>query len=669
MEPLIPNSIQNAVDASGLTLNEYLKTLSAADRADVEDQIRVYSELRPEQIARQNKNNFINSTIAGPLPEVAMPVLSTGAAVEPSQDPLLTHPTFITIAQSQNKTPQEYLDSLSPIMLENSRKILLGVEPQPQTQPDAQPPVLQTAVDPASRAGEEPGVLTRNEQNLVQENIGERQLLEKRIARHSASIDTEEDVAILQQMQKKLVDLGGPVESNPSTSQYDAAAEAYLKQLRGQQEQAAAVAPDVRAAEAELASTTGLLSSGTLPPEMMASVQARRAAAEAALVSGNAARDARVADVTGGTLSVENPVNGNVASSYGPILQPNPNEQPGADPAMYTPVPALTPNPSAVGSADPYAPPYAPSAGGVLPTANNEPIPMGQSPVDFAAMEAQNSKSPVLINTTTPTPTTTTTTANTQTNAAPVLGTKSSTATRAPALSRGAGNMTANARGSALGMVPRGEALIRIGAAGYSGALQGDGLGAAAREYGSIQDANRAAEVAAAKQAEATRIAELRARGTGAGKDKGKREGAYGSFADQASKMNSVMERLRIDRNVTGPFAGTAQALFDRTGFGDADRANLRLAMEDIAVSEQLMYTERTKGAITDREMAMFRRPIPKITDDEAVWLAWLEPRAAVLNQLAQNGISDAAAAERSGSSTAAPSNDSLSDEDLSYIN
>ena len=138
--------------------------------------------------------------------------------------------------------------------------------------------------------------------------------------------------------------------------------------------------------------------------------------------------------------------------------------------------------------------------------------------------------------------------------------------------------MTANARGSALGITPRGESLIRIGGAMYSGALQGDGIGAATREYGSIQDANRAAEVAAAKQAEATRLAELRAIVTGAGKDKGKgeREGVYGSFSDQASKINSVIERLRIDRNVTGPFAGTVQALFDRAGFGDAERANLR---------------------------------------------------------------------------------------------
>ena len=465
-------------------------------------------------------------------------------------------------------------------------------------------------------------------------------------------MDTQADVARLQQMKQRLVELGGSVESNPSTPQYDAAAQAYLGQLRGQQEQAAAVAPDVRAAEAEIASTTGLLSSGTLPPEMMASVQARKAAAEAALVSGNAARDARVADVSGSTLSVENPVNGVTAQSLGVQL---PGQEPGMNGASdYTrPPPVPVDNSGMPSGLGPYTAPTPPTP--IL--AGNEPGMNGAS--DYSK--------PVLINTTTPASTTATTAANTQTNAAPVLGGVGSTATRAPALSRGAGNMTANARGSALGMIPRGESLIRIGGAMYSGALQGDGLGAATREYGSIQDANRKAEVAAAKQAEATRLAELRARGTGAGKDKGKREGAYGSFSDQASKMNSVMERLRIDRNVTGPFAGTAQALFDRTGFGDADRANLRLAMEDIAVSEQLMYTERTKGAITDREMAMFRRPIPKITDDEAVWLAWLEPRAAVLNQLAQNGISDAAAGK--SSSTAAPSNDSLTEQQLSYIN
>jgi len=663
MDPLIPPGIQKAADAAGLPWNEYMNTLSPQDRADADREIVFYDEMRKKQLAAGNRRDFIRRTLSGPLPEVSNPVLNASTPQGPTieeleagsqspvlstastpQDPLLTNPKFIQMAETSGRTPEEHLAKLEPRIVEAARQILLGVEPEPPA------PVLQTAVDPADRVGEEPGVLMRNEQNLVQDNIGQRQLLETRIADLEGSVDTQADVARLQQMKQQLVDLGGPVESNPSTPQYDAAAQSYLGQLRDQREQAAAVAPDVRAAEAEIASTTGLLSSGTLPPEMMASVQARKAAAEAALVSGNAARDDRVADVSGSTLSVDNPVNGMTAQSLGVQL---PGQEPGMNGASdYTrPPPVPVDNSGMPSGLGPYTAPTPPTP--IL--AGNEPGMNGAS--DYSK--------PVLINTTTPAPTTT---AAPQT---PVLGGSSTSSSRSPILSRGAGNMTANARGSALGMIPRGESLIRIGGAMYSGALQGDGIGAATREYGSIQDANRAAEVAAAKQAEATRLAELRARVTGAGKDKGKgeREGVYGSFSDQASKMNSVIERLRIDRNVTGPFAGTAQALFDRAGFGDAERANLRLAMEDIAVSEQLMYTERTKGAITDREMAMFRRPIPKITDDEAVWLAWLEPRAAVLNQLAQNGISDAAAAERSGTSTAAPSNDSLTDQELSYIN
>ena len=626
MDLLIPNSIQNSVDASGLTLNEYLKTLSAADRADVEDQIRVYSKLRPEQIARQNRNNFIDRTLAGPLPEVAMPVLSTGAAVEPSQDPLLTHPTFVSISQSQNKTPQEYLDSLSPIMLENSRKILLGVEPELQPQPAAQAPVLQTAVDPASRAGEEPGVLTRSEQNLAKENIGERQLLEKRIARHAASIDTPEDLEILKQMQQQLVELGGSVESNPSTPQYDAAANAYLEQLRGQQAQAAAVAPDVRAAEAELASTTGLLSSGTLPPEMMASIQARQAAAEAALASGNAARDARVADVNGRTLSVENPVNGVTAQSLGVQL---PGQEPGMNGASdYTrPPPVPVDNSGMPSGLGPYTAPTPPTP--IL--AGNEPGMNGAS--DYSK--------PVLINTTTPAPTTTT--ANTAAQTPALSTTSSTTATRAPALSRGAGNMTANARGSALGMIPRGEALIRIGAAGYSGALQGDGIGAAGREYGSIQDANRAAEVAAAKQAEATRLAELRARGTGskadskaAAKNAASLQAVNDAMYGMQRGLDAIAESRASGGNLTG-IGGIFKGIFDNFT-GDPD-ANRRMILSRLRVDDALLRVAETKGAISNAEMKLFLSPAPTNLQDEQVWEDWINERMAALQRV-QNRLS-----------------------------
>lgn len=274
---------------------------------------------------------------------------------------------------------------------------------------------------------------------------------------------------------------------------------------------------------------------------------------------------------------------------------------------------------------------------GVLPTANNEPIPMGQAPVDFAAMEAQNSTSPVLINTTTPAPTTTTAAQT------PALSTTSSTtATRTPALSRGAGNMTANARGSALGMIPRGEALIRIGAAGYSGALQGDGLGAATREYGSIQDANRAAEVAAAKQAEATRLAELRANRVGAGKTGSKSTEGAGDLRFGISKLQTALGMIRgSDGSLTGL---NPSALFDRfmgKTIGNEQEAQ-RLFLNEIGLDSIMKRVAETKGAISNAEMALFGRQVPQLGSQEIVWERWLQRQlqmAELLLARAEGGI------------------------------
>ncbi|MDC1282169.1 hypothetical protein N8Z18_00170 [bacterium] len=478
-------------------------------------------------------------------------------------------------------------------------------------------PVLQQTNNPADRVGEEPGVLMRNEQNLVQDNIGERQLLETRIANLEGSVDTQADVARLQQMKQRLVELGGSVESNQSTPQYDAAAKAYLEQLRGQQAQAAAVAPDVRAAEAEIASTTGLLSSGTLPPEMMASVQARKAAAEAALASGNAARDARVADVNGRTLSVENPVNGVTAQSLGVQL---PGQEPGMNGASdYTrPPPVPVDNSGMPSGLGPYTAPTPPTP--IL--AGNEPGMNGAS--DYSK--------PVLINTTTPAPTTTT--ANTAAQTPALSTTSSTTATRTPALSRGAGNMTANARGSALGMIPRGESLIRIGGAMYSGALQGDGLGAATREYGSIQDANRAAEVAAAKQAEATRLAELRARGTGSKAAGSKATKGAGDLRFGISKLQTALDMIRgSDGSLTGL---NPSALFDRfigKTVGNEQEAQ-RLFLNEIGLDSIMKRVAETKGAISNAEMALFGRQVPQLGSQEIVWERWLQRQMQMANIL-----------------------------------
>jgi len=231
-------------------------------------------------------------------------------------------------------------------------------------------------------------------------------------------------------------------------------------------------------------------------------------------------------------------------------------------------------------------------------------------------------------------------------------------------------NNTANARNSGMPdmRIGRSEGLGRIGTAILAGNKTGlmDAMAAGGNAMYATSDANRQAELAEYENSERLRLekvkeaqvaAALAARGRGGSGGSG-RASSYGSVGAQAAQFNEIIAALRSDGNLTGPIAGTVGQARDRSGVfgGDAARADLRLQMEGIALNEQLLYTAETKGAITDREMAMFRKPIPKITDSEELWIAWLTPRADVLNQLAQNGISNAAAAASGGGgSTPAP--------------
>ena len=42
--------------------------------------------------------------------------------------------------------------------------------------------------------------------------------------------------------------------------------------------------------------------------------------------------------------------------------------------------------------------------------------------------------------------------------------------------------------------------------------------------------------------------------------------------------------------------------------------------------------------------MALFQTPVPKLTEDETVWIEWLKPQLEVLKQLQANGITNEAA-------------------------
>ena len=83
--------------------------------------------------------------------------------------------------------------------------------------------------------------------------------------------------------------------------------------------------------------------------------------------------------------------------------------------------------------------------------------------------------------------------------------------------------------------------------------------------------------------------------------------------------------------SLTGPISGTLGAWWD-TLQGNPE-AYTRLAMDQFKVDEILKNVAKTKGAISDREMATFERPMPSMMADEKVWLDWIyEKRAAAVS-------------------------------------
>ena len=90
-------------------------------------------------------------------------------------------------------------------------------------------------------------------------------------------------------------------------------------------------------------------------------------------------------------------------------------------------------------------------------------------------------------------------------------------------------------------------------------------------------------------------------------------------------------------------------------GFFGGDEVAKNKFLEGLTVDETLLNTARTKGAISNQEMMLFKSPIPAVTDDrEKVWKPWIEQRLQVLDKLEkfyagevgrQPGRSDAAPA------------------------
>ena len=230
---------------------------------------------------------------------------------------------------------------------------------------------------------------------------------------------------------------------------------------------------------------------------------------------------------------------------------------------------------------------------------------------------------PVLIDTTQP---------NNETSTG-VLETTSGPSVRS--IMSSSGPKTSNRRGSMMPemLIDRNEALIRIGGAMYSGGLQGDGLGAATREYGAIQDANRKTAMEKYKLDQAQKLAMAKAAAKG-----GKSDDITKALNDTSMQMDSYQRALQAiadsraaGGNLTG-VGGMFKSFLDNFT-GDEDGAR-RLILSKVKVDDALLRVAHTKGAISNAEMKLFLSPAPKNWQDEKIWESWLLERVDALEKV-----------------------------------
>lgn len=85
-------------------------------------------------------------------------------------------------------------------------------------------------------------------------------------------------------------------------------------------------------------------------------------------------------------------------------------------------------------------------------------------------------------------------------------------------------------------------------------------------------------------------------------------------------------------------------------GFFGGDQVAANNFLTGLSVDETLLNTAKTKGAISDKEMALFKSPIPGLTDDrETVWKPYIEKRLEVLNKIKAFQESEVARGENPG--------------------
>ena len=167
------------------------------------------------------------------------------------------------------------------------------------------------------------------------------------------------------------------------------------------------------------------------------------------------------------------------------------------------------------------------------------------------------------------------------------------------------------------------DMLIRMGGRGVEASQRGGlaAFGAVTDEYGKIQDANSAASLKAyqaALKADQKNAKQLRAD-----------QEQIGQIDQTMSDMTRAKAALR-NGGVTGLWDATVGAGWDKLVGNDREQ-NARMLLQKLRVDDTLLRIAQTKGAISNKEMDLFLSPSPELTDQEGVWVRWIEDREQAL--------------------------------------
>ncbi len=184
------------------------------------------------------------------------------------------------------------------------------------------------------------------------------------------------------------------------------------------------------------------------------------------------------------------------------------------------------------------------------------------------------------------------------------------------------------------------EMMLRMGLAGMRGATDGWGasMGAMGDQYGSMEDYNRGQSEKAFEIEESRRKAILdrqSAERIAAEERQGDLPDMY-ELEDGIARFDLALGYLE-DENLTGFLAGTLGAVWDKATGSPRDAR--RLLLQQLKVDDALARVQKTKGAISNKEMELFLQPAPDLKSQESTWREWIMVRRNALVRI-QNRVS-----------------------------